>query len=266
MYLLHIVDSHFAMNKENISKQDKERLREAIVQELNRKPPVVGLIGVSGVGKTSTINTLFKANLPISHTTAGTKKFESLGVGLPFVDGEAKGMSANLKIIDAPGLGESINKDPFYLEMYKKHLPECDVILWVLAARNRALALDQMYLRKLSAFHDRMVFGINQVDLVEPISWSKEINLPFGPQEENINDILVNRKELLEEVVGREVKIIAYSAQKRYRLQELFTSLIQSMPEKRAWIYSGLKNFRYDDFIPTNYLEKKRKDWKGWFR
>jgi hypothetical protein len=54
------------------SQREEEELAR-LVQELRQHPPTIGLVGVSGVGKSSTINRMFKTNLPISHTVACTK-------------------------------------------------------------------------------------------------------------------------------------------------------------------------------------------------
>jgi hypothetical protein len=50
-----------------LTHEDEVTLRRLIGEAL-QKPPMIGLVGVSGVGKSSTINTMFKTSLPISHT------------------------------------------------------------------------------------------------------------------------------------------------------------------------------------------------------
>ncbi|MEU7870059.1 GTPase [Dactylosporangium sp. NPDC049140] len=52
-------------------------LRSTAVDEVRRNPPTIGVIGVSGVGKSSTVNTLLGAALPTSDTVACTKEFWS---------------------------------------------------------------------------------------------------------------------------------------------------------------------------------------------
>ena len=54
-----------------------------------------------------------------------------------------------------------------------------------MAARNRGLALDQRYLEELKSYHGRMVFGVNQVDLTEPMDWHPVVNGPSPEQERN---------------------------------------------------------------------------------
>ena len=59
-----------------------------------------------------------------------------------------------------------------------------------------------------------------------------------------------DRKERLEDTLGKEIKIVSYSARTYYNLQELFFNIITSCPEDRTWIFNGLKNFNVDDFLP----------------
>jgi len=248
------------METTSLNPDELETLQRVIHFELKQRPPTIGIIGVSGVGKSSTINKLFKTSLPTSPTTACTKDFEQLDLPLPFVQGQAKGEQTTLRIVDAPGLAEDVGQDPKYLQMYEQHLPECDVILWVLAARNRAIALDQMYLQQLSQFHPKMVFAINQIDIVDPLDWNHKINSPSSLMKKNIEEIVQYRGKKLSAVLNRNIVPIPYSATTGFNLQKLFTSLLYTCDEDRAWIFDGLKNFHFTDFIPAKALALLKKD------
>ena len=106
------------MNKK-LTKKEIEKLRQEILKEVNVKPPTIGVIGVSGVGKSSTLNSLFKTNLATSDTVACTKEFRSESLKLEFQQGYAKNEKVSLVVIDAPGLGEDIFKDPEYWVQFK---------------------------------------------------------------------------------------------------------------------------------------------------
>lgn len=226
-----------------------EQAKAAIAEEFAKRIPTIGVIGLSGTGKSSTINAWFGTKLPVSHVRACTKEFWHNDLPVEVKEGEGAGKKVSLRVIDAPGLGEDVKKDPSYLDMYREYLPNCDVILWVMAARNRAVALDQMYLEQLKDFHERIIFCVNQVDLVEPNNWTR-LNLPSEEQEANISEILLDRAEKIGQVVGRTVGIVPYSAGRKYNLQKLFTAAVTSCPGKRAWLFSMIKDFRPDDAIP----------------
>jgi predicted GTPase len=145
--------------------------------------------------------------------------------------------------------------------MYHENLVKCDVILWVMAARNRAIALDQIYLEQLKPFWSKMVFAVNQVDLIEPLNWNMRINLPSAEQEANLSAILEDRGSRLSTVVGSRVDVVGYSARTRFNLSELFSAAIGRLSSNRRWLFQSLKAFSYDDFLPLELkAELKNQD------
>lgn len=225
-------------------------LREAVGKEVTKRRPTAGLVGTSGTGKSFTVNVLFGTDLPTSDTVPCTEEFTTTDLRLRFTRGEAKDERVRLRVVDAPGLGESIKRDREYIRMYREHLPSCDVILWLLTARNRALALHERYLKQLEAFWPRMLFGLNAVDLVEPRTWNERINLPREVMSKNIEIIAADRRRKLSRILGRPVSLVPFSAKRRYRLQELFTAILAACPPERAWIFDGMRNFEPCDFVP----------------
>lgn len=233
-------------------------LRAEILKEATSRPPTVGLIGVSGVGKSSTINALFKTQLPISHTVACTKEFTEVKLSLRLQEGHGKDLPVALRVFDAPGLGEDVQRDPDYLRRYEQLLPNCDVILWISAARNRAVALEQQYLNRLSKFRNKLVFAISQVDLTDPGDWRTNVNLPSKDQLRHIDEICIDRGKRFAAVLRRELRFIPFSATYRFNLEELFGEIIDACHEKRRWLLSGLKGFHYADFLPLEIRKQLR--------
>jgi predicted GTPase len=226
-----------------------KRLSKEINDTLTNAPPTIGVIGVSGVGKSSTINKMFKTNLRTSDTVRCTTEFSDQLLGTTISSGPKKGQKAILRVVDAPGLGEDFRTDTQHLQMYRENLPRCDVILWVMTARNRAVALDQMYLEKLSEFSDRIFFGINQVDIVEPIDWDENHNLPSKTQAANIKAIEVDRSERISIVLKRKPTIVSYSAKLHFNLIRLFEEAINTCPPERRWLFDLIKNTSPKDWL-----------------
>ncbi|MFF1714252.1 GTPase family protein [Streptomyces sp. NPDC058268] len=228
-----------------------KQVSSAMVAYLRHHPPTIGVIGASGTGKSSTINAMFKTNLPISHAVACTKEFLNVDLNVTATSASIAGDSLKLCVVDAPGLGEDLARDPDYLDMYQTHLSRCDIVLWVMAARQRAIALDQGYLQLLADHHEKIVFGLNQIDLIDPMNWNCRLNLPSDDQEKIITEIAQDRSAKISATLGRPVEMHPYSAGNLYGLQELFSGMIASCPDgKRAWIFDPIKSFGPFDFIP----------------
>jgi uncharacterized protein len=226
-------------------------VRAVLRTNLRQHPPAIGVVGVSGVGKSSVINAMFKTELAVGHSRAQTRHFQATTMTMRALRGPARDEPISLVIVDAPGLGEDHRLDSSYLHAYERRLPGCDVILWMMAARNRATSLDQRYLALLGAFHPRIVFAVNQVDLVHPMDWNATINLPSPAMERYIDDMIHDRIEKIGEVLGRRPDIVPVSASKGYNLEKLFGRLVASAPPDRRFVFDALKNFSYRDFVPT---------------
>jgi len=222
---------------------------EATEDEFARNPPTIGVIGLSGVGKSSTINAMFGTSRQVSATVRGTSRFSSSTFEVVSHRMEGATLKCAFKVVDAPGLGEDMKLDANYLERYREHLPKCDIALWVLAARNRALALDQQYLERLSKVLPRLVIGINQADLVDPLDWNDGINMPSKRQMEAIAVIEKDRREKLSRFADGECTVVTYSALKYYNLQALFAACVRSAPEKRRWMFELIKSFTTRDWL-----------------
>lgn len=220
-----------------------------VEQEFAERPPTIAVIGLSGVGKSSTINAMFGLDLTVSGTTRGTSKFSHERFHLFSDRMEGARLRCALRVYDAVGLGEDAGLDASYLRRYRSHLPNCDVALWIVAARNRALALDQQYLKKLRKVLPNFVIGINQIDLVDPLDWDEDINMPSAAQEAAIDVIVRDRREKLAEYSMNTPVAIPYSAKRYYNLQTLFAACLRAAPEGRRWMFDLIKSFSTHDWL-----------------
>lgn len=112
------------------------------LKEERSLPPKVAIFGKAGVGKTTTINSLFNAKWKTSHTIVGTtsaqmKEFE-LSTG------------GTLDVVDLPGYGRSLAEDKEYEKIYQEIIPSCDLVFLVVQADARDLADDEEMILKVS--------------------------------------------------------------------------------------------------------------------
>lgn len=206
-----------------IGQESAEKLSD-VIEEAMSKPPRIAVIGKSGVGKTTTINNLFAADWTVGHLDTGTK--EAKEASFETVSG------GKLAVVDLPGLGEDLDQDEIYKQIYQKVLPGVDVILYIMQANARDLEDDQAILRDiviplLEEQEKRIVIGLNKVDKIGPGNWVESVNYPSREQEISIKDRTQDISQKLSHVTAiPEDQIVYFSAIKAYRLNQLGEVLI----------------------------------------
>lgn len=113
-------------------------------QQETQLPPKVAVIGKSGVGKTTTINNLFNAQLKTSPTTVGTTEAQIKEFTLA--------TGGTLTVIDLPGYGRSEAEDPEYDKIYQQIIPSCDLVFLVIQADTRDFADDIEMINKITTW------------------------------------------------------------------------------------------------------------------
>lgn len=220
--------------------------RKAFNREIQR-PPRIALIGRTGVGKSSTLNSLFGTKLLVRHTKPATKKPTRVPINKN--KKPIKGKKGDLIFFDMPGVGEDIEIDEKYVMVYQDILVDCDVIVWVVEDDGRDLAYDKWFIENFRdnsglGLASRLVIGINKVDRIHPGNWNNKFNLPSREQEHFINA----RKVYVMEKIGKVCpglsidRIVPYSAKFHYRLQELFGAMLKASPPNRAWVLDNIQS------------------------
>lgn len=189
--------------------------------------PTIGLMGKTGAGKSSLINSLFQSQLSsVSNVSGCTRQSQRFSMTMS---------NHTLTFIDLPGVGESLERDKEYHQLYRNLLPELDLIIWVLKADDRAWSSDEQCYRFLTEQcgyqPSRFLFVLNQADKIEPCrQWNELSHQPSPEQAANL--------ELKQQSVITEFKpyhpVMTVSAVENYQLTELAEQLIQALPAQAS--------------------------------
>ncbi|EAW1355196.1 hypothetical protein AXP62_24980, partial [Salmonella enterica subsp. enterica] len=147
-------------------------------------------MGKTGAGKSSLCNALFAGEMsPVSDVSACTR--EPLRCRLQVG-------RHSMVLIDLPGVGESEVRDREYRALYRRQLPQLDLVLWVIKADDRALSVDERFYREVIGTHrHKVLFVVNQVDKLEPCQqWNATSGSPSSHQKINLSLKLSDIRQL----------------------------------------------------------------------
>lgn len=256
------MDQKFAIEKmlsailgNKVSSEEKKKVLEAINSEITERPFRVAVIGQSGVGKSTTLNSVFGLKNYTSDVAEGTtdieeKKFEMR-------DG------FSLSIYDMPGIGYDVDKDAEYERMYAKILPDCDVIVYIINAHSKDIGEDCRILREVvlpvcntNQIKDNLILAFNKIDTIgemqdpnDPeLRWNTRDNLPTEKLKKAIKAKL---SDLTDKLIGENLiggadaiephQIVFYSAIHNYNLSDFLRAITKA--GKRGWIWTGTVGF-----------------------
>lgn len=197
---------------------------ERILQQINQLThyePVIGIMGKTGSGKSSLCNALFAGEIsPVSDVTACTReplRFR-LQVGKHF-----------MTLVDLPGVGESVRRDTEYAALYREQLPRLDLVLWLIKADDRALAVDEHFYCKVigEAYRHKVLFVISQSDKVEPRSGGEQLSTE---QKQNISRKICLLHELFQPVHP----LCTVSVRLQWGLRVMAERMIRCLPREAS--------------------------------
>lgn len=113
------------------------------------------VFGKCGAGKSTTLNQLFGLDFTTDDAVACTTNPNS------------RMLLERVRIVDLPGIGESLAADEQYWPFYTKWVPRADHLLWITQADTRAYKRDEIFLMRLKPLFKptlRLTIGLNRVD------------------------------------------------------------------------------------------------------
>ncbi|HEM6677492.1 GTPase family protein [Enterobacter mori] len=214
------------------------------VSQLTSYEPMIGIMGKTGAGKSSLCNALFAGEVsPVSDVAACTReplrfRFQ---VGGRF-----------MTLVDLPGVGESGARDTEYAALYREQLPRLDLVLWLIKADDRALAVDEHFYRQVigEAYRHKVLFVISQSDKAEPTGGNGQLSTA---QKQNIS----HKISLLHELFQPAHPVCAVSVRVRWGLRIMAERMIRCLPREAS---SPVVTQLQSPFRTTAVQEKARND------
>lgn len=135
-------------------------------------------------------------------------------------------------LIDLPGVGESEVRDREYRALYRRQLPQLDLVLWVIKADDRALSVDERFYREVIGTHrHKVLFVVNQVDKLEPCQqWNATSGSPSSHQKINLSLKLSDIRQLF----TPSHPLRAVSARTGWGLGSLVETMMRSLPARAS--------------------------------
>lgn len=191
------------------------------INQLSHYEPVIGIMGKTGAGKSSLCNALFAGDVsPVNNVAACTRepmRFH-LQVG-----------KRVMSLVDLPGVGESNARDVEYAALYRKQLPQLDLVLWLIKADDRALGVDEQFYHQVigEAYRHKVLFVISQSDKAEPTSGGDKLS---REQKQNISRKICLLHELFQPVNP----ICAVSVRLHWGLRVMAERMIRCLPREAS--------------------------------
>lgn len=224
--------------------------KDKIVQKLNdlkTQNVNILIIGGTGVGKSSTINAVFKGNVASVGTKANPETMEITNFKI----------DDNITIWDSPGLGDGIKDEQHKEKIFNlldrkddKNNRLIDCVLVVINANSKDLGttyelISNILIKKLG--HDeaqeKLIIGINKADeAIHSRYWDTKNHVPSKKQKEFLDDKVEDIKTRIFESTNVQLEPIYYVAgyndenfkDPSWNIDNLMIHILKSVPKKKV--------------------------------
>ncbi|NMG59913.1 GTPase [Geitlerinema sp. P-1104] len=215
--------------------------RAESAETIEKKPVNLLLVGRTGAGKSSVINTLFDSDRALVDVLPSTDKLCRYVWEAPSGD--------SLVLWDTPGYEQASRQD--YRELVLERAREADLVLLVTPALDPALQMDEDFLRELQKEVSDLpaIAIVTQVDRLRPLrEWSPPYNWQGGdrPKEQSIRHATEYRQEELGHLCRAVLPLVTRderAGRDSWNLHQLSNGLVESLdPAKQLRLTRFLRD------------------------
>lgn len=206
------------------------------------KPLDIMVTGVTGAGKSTTLNSFFQKNV----AKVGD------GVDPETMELDSYRLNDFFRIWDTPGLGDGVEIDKIHKKkmldlLYEKYSMKqggfgfIDMAIIIIEGSNRDMGTTYTLLNEVivpSIQKDRILVIINQADMaMKGYHWDYENNTPDDKLIDFLEEQAISIQKRVKEATGVEIiKPVYYSAEYNWNIKTVFDFIIDHMPRKRRII------------------------------
>ena len=206
-------------------------------------PLDVMVTGVTGAGKSTTLNSLFEKEVAIVGD----------GVDPETMELDSYRLNELMRFWDTPGLGDGVEADKIHSKklvdlLYKTYVLDdteygfIDSVLVIIEGSNRDMGTTYKLLNEIIVPNfqsDRILVAINQADVaMKGRHWDFFNNRPDDILLDYLEKQACSIQRRVKEATGITIKKpVYYSAEKGYNVSKLFDLIIDNMPETRRELY-----------------------------